>query len=148
MQPKIRNASVADLSDILKLYTQPELDNGAVLSFSETTKLFHCIESYPNYSIYVACINGEVVGTFGLLIMHNLGHQGALSGIVEDVVVDPNLHREGIGKAMMHFAMQKCKENKCYKLSLSTNLKRKNAHLFYESLGFKKHGFSYTIHIS
>ena len=35
----------------------------------------------------MAELNGEIVGTFALLIMDNLAHLGAPSGVVEDVVV-------------------------------------------------------------
>jgi GNAT superfamily N-acetyltransferase len=33
----------------------------------------------------------------------------------------------------------------CYKLILSSNLKREAAHAFYESLGFERHGYSFRI---
>jgi hypothetical protein len=48
----------------------------------------------------------------------------------------------------MEYAMQKCKELGCYKLSLSSNVKRENAHKFYESLGFIKYGYSFVVDIT
>jgi len=33
----------------------------------------------------------------------------------------------------------------CYKLMLSSNLRREAAHRFYASLGFEKHGYSFQI---
>jgi predicted GNAT family acetyltransferase len=44
--------------------------------------------------------------------------------------------------------MDRCKESGCYKLMLSSNIKRDLAHQFYEKLGFKKHGYSFTIEFS
>jgi len=41
--------------------------------------------------------------------------------------------------------MQIAKEKGCYKLTLSSNLRREAAHAFYESLGFTKHGYSFLI---
>lgn len=79
------------------------------------------------------------------MIMDNLAHQGAPSGIIEDVVVSERHQRQGIGKAMMQYAMQVCQERGCYKVSLSSNLKRAKAHRFYESLGFQKHGYSFLV---
>ena len=33
----------------------------------------------------------------------------------------------------------------CYKMALSSNLKREAAHRFYDSLGFGRHGYSFLI---
>ncbi len=41
---------------------------------------------------------------------------------------------------------QRCQEAGCYKMSLSSNLKRAQAHAFYESIGFEKHGYSFWVH--
>ncbi|MCP4230637.1 MAG: GNAT family N-acetyltransferase, partial [bacterium] len=48
---------------------------------------------------------------------------------------------------MMDFALQRAQEAGCYKLALSTNVKRDEAHRFYENLGYKRHGYSYLIEI-
>ena len=148
MEIKLRVATEADLSEILRLYAHLEINSAAVLQLDEAKRLFHHIETYPDYTVYVACIDDVVVGSFALLIMPVLGHLSTSSGIVEDVIVDLTLHRNGIGKVMMRSAMQICKEKHCYKLSLSTNLKRKDAHIFYESLGFEKHGYSFKIDLT
>jgi GNAT superfamily N-acetyltransferase len=147
MNIEIRDANENDLQDILSLYAQPSMDNGKVLSIVDAQKIFNRIQQYPNYVVYVALMNNVIVGTFALLIMDNLAHIGTPSGIVEDVAVDQNNQGRGIGKKMMQFAMQKCKESGCYKLILSSNVKRTKAHQFYESLGFKQHGISFHVDI-
>jgi hypothetical protein len=43
--------------------------------------------------------------------------------------------------------MKYSKEKGCYKMTLSSNLKRESAHAFYDSLGFKKHGFSFLVEL-
>ena len=48
---------------------------------------------------------------------------------------------------MMREALKICNEKGCYKAVVSSNLKRKRAHAFYESLGFKRHGYSYYVAI-
>lgn len=140
----IKVASIDDVSSILNLYSAV-LDNGNVISITQAELLFQKMQSYPNYKIYVAEKEGEIIGTFALLIMDNLAHQGTPSGIVEDVAVLNDLQGKGIGKLMMKFAMEKCKEAGCYKLVLSSNVKRIEAHAFYESLDFEKHGFSFKV---
>jgi GNAT superfamily N-acetyltransferase len=60
-------------------------------------------------------------------------------------VVAPDCQSMGIGRRMMAFARERCAENGCYKLALSSNLKRERAHEFYESIGFEKHGYSFRV---
>ena len=141
----IRPAAAADLSGVLALYGQPEIDDGDVLPLDEAERMFRRFERYPDYTLYVAEQDGAIVGSFALLVMDNLGHLGAKSGIVEDVVVEPALHGCGIGRAMMHFAVERCREKRCYKVMLSSNASRQRAHAFYEALGFERHGYSFRI---
>ena len=138
-------ADSGDLPCVLALYAQPDLDDGHVLPIHEAERLFARFSHYPNYTLYVAEKDGRIVGSFALLIMDNLGHLGAPSAIVEDVVVDPALQGQGIGRAMMDFAVARARENHCYKMVLSSNAKRERAHAFYEQLGFERHGYSFRL---
>ena len=143
----IRKATKDDLQQVLNLYATVEIDEEEILSVSEAEVIFDRFSTYPEYSLYVACIDDIVAGTFELLIMDNLGHKGRLSGIVEDVVVDRDYRSQGIGAKMMEHAIGICKSYGCYKLTLSSNLKRERAHGFYENFGFKKHGYSFLIEL-
>ena len=140
-----REASKADLPDILRLHAQPEMDDGPVLSVTDAEQMFDRMARYPDYRIYLAIRDDRIVGTFALLIMDNLAHQGAPSGVIEDVAVDPHSQGQGIGTAMVRHALRVCGEKGCYKVALSSNLKRERAHAFYESLGFERHGYSFKI---
>ena len=144
----IRPAAAVDLEKVLALYAQPEFDAEDVLPLETAKRLWQRFADYPDYTLYVAERAGDIVGSFALLVMHNLGHLGAPSAIVEDVVVARAFQRHGIGKAMMQFALDRCREKGCYKLMLSSNAKREDAHAFYESLGFVRHGFSFRIDLA
>jgi GNAT superfamily N-acetyltransferase len=141
----IRKASPQDLRAILALYAEPDIDDGHVLDLSDAERIYERMQRYPNYATYVAVLEGEVVGTFSLLIMDNLAHMGAPSGVVEDVVVRSRWRGKGVGRRMMRFAVERCREAGCYKMALSSNLKRARAHSFYESLGFQRHGYSFIV---
>lgn len=154
----MREATENDLPAVLTLYAQPAMDNGKVLTLPEAKVLLAQFRQYPSYRLWVACeaapdaspnadSSGEVVGTYALLIMHNLAHQGTPSAIVEDVVVSAERQGQGIGQQMMQHAQQQARVAGCYKLVLSSNQKRERAHAFYESLGFHRHGFSFVIGI-
>jgi GNAT superfamily N-acetyltransferase len=141
----VRPADEADLPAVLALYGHPEIDGADLLPLAEARALFQRFATYPNYRLFVACDGRRIVGTFTLLIVDNLAHRGAPSGLVEDVVVAADCQYRGIGKQMMHFAREECRRAGCYKLALSSNLKRAAAHRFYESLGFERHGFSFRV---
>jgi GNAT superfamily N-acetyltransferase len=141
----IRPATAPDLPMVLDLYAQPDFDAGNVLPLETARQMLDRFGAYPDYMLYVAERSGGIVGSFAMLVMHNLGPLGAPSAIVEDVVVAPSLHGQGIGKAMMRFALDRCYDKGCYKLTLASNAKRKRAHAFYESLGFERHGFSFRV---
>lgn len=141
---EIRPATAVDLAAVLALYAQPEIDDGDILSPAEARAIFERFQAYPNYKLYVACADAQIVGTFSLLIVENLAHRGAPSGLVEDVVVAVAHQHRGIGRRMMRFALARCRERGCYKMALSANRRRASAHRFYESLGFVRHGYSFV----
>ena len=138
-----RVALKTDLPAILRLYSQSEMDDGNILPLSNAQVIFERMEQYPNYKVFVAVHQEKIVGTFALLIMDNLGHMGTPSAVIEDVVVDPVLQRQGIGKTMMKYALDIAGKEGCYKAIVSSNLKRHKAHMFYESLDFERHGYSF-----
>ncbi len=104
----LRKATREDLPAILNLYVQAGFDEPAEIDLSAAVRIWERIQQYPHYSLYLAVQADEIVGTFALLILDNLAHHGRPSGIVEDMAVDPAHQGQGIGKAMMHFAMKEC----------------------------------------
>src|SRR5215471_15344619 len=141
----VREALLSDLPAVLDLYAQPELDGDGVISLEEASRVYERMARYPDFRLYVAELDGRVVGTFMLIVMDNLAHGGAPSGLVESVVVAADTQGRGIGTAMMQHARAHCRSRGCYKMALSSNLKRERAHAFYDGLGFERHGFSFRV---
>jgi GNAT superfamily N-acetyltransferase len=142
---EIRDAVDADLPGILHVLAESGIDGEHSFDLEEARRHLAHLRSWPNFRLLAAFINGEVVGTYSLLIMDKLGKRGARAGVVEDVAVSPTYQGKGIGRAMMAHALEECCKAGCYKLMLSSNLKRGSAHRFYESLGFERHGYSFAI---
>jgi GNAT superfamily N-acetyltransferase len=143
-----RAASKADLSEILRLYAQPDLDDGKVLPLFEPERIFERMARYPDYTIYVAVCDDPIVDTFALLIMDNLGHVGTPSAVIDDVAVDPawqGTWRRKHDDPLYVYALEVARQKDCYKAALSSNLKRERAHAFYESLGFERQGSSFRV---
>lgn len=145
MDLTIREAAAGDLGAVLEIYRDSGLDAEAGLGADEARLIYGKMKAYPSYTIYIAETDGAARGTFSLLIMDTIAHGGTPSAVVEAVAVSRSSQGKGVGKAMMRFAMQRCKALGCYKLMLCSNGKRTDAHRFYESLGFARHGFSYSI---
>ena len=139
----IRDATERDLPAILQILAESGIDGGESFTLNEARDHFARICSRPGFRFLVADLDGEVVGTYVLQIMEKLGKRGTPAGVVEDVAVLPARHGRGIGRAMMEHAREACRAAGCYKLALSSNLKREDAHRFYDSLGFERHGFSF-----
>lgn len=142
----IRRAKESDLPEVIRLQHQLDSDEPRIPD-DDAQRIFARMNSYPDYGIFVAESEGVIAGTFTLLVMDKLGHNGRPAGIVEDVVVDEHLRGRGIGAKMMRFAMDYCRLRGCYKLMLSSNAKRTPAHTFYEGLGFERHGFSFLVEL-
>src|SRR4051812_18635224 len=121
MDVSIQEAKEQDLPALIDLYKQLDASDSEQLSIEATTQMFRKISMYPDYKLYIAVKDGQIVGTFTLLIMDSLAHRGKPSGIVEDIVVDEIWRGKGVGKLMMQFAMNYCKKVGCSKLALSSN---------------------------
>lgn len=147
MTVQIRVATEADLPGILDLFAQPDFNDGKVLPIEDARRLLAKMATYPNYRTFVAERGGSIVGTFALLVMDNLAHLGTPSAIVESVAVTPVQQGSGIGKIMMDHAMQEARAAGCYKIVLSSNMKREKAHAFYDGLDYERHGISFMTRI-
>lgn len=120
-----------------------DLDSQNRLSHQEACSLLNRISVYPYFKIFCLFEHTNLLATYTLIIFDNFGHGGKRIAIVENVVVAEDARHRGIGRKMMHDAMQRAQDQGCYKLMLSSDIKRTGAHAFYESLGFERHGISF-----
>jgi GNAT superfamily N-acetyltransferase len=87
-----------------------------------------------HHGIFVAAQTNEVVGWVhvcqcDLLIMPR-------HAIVLGLIVDENYRRSGIGKKLMQSIESWAKERECEAILLRSNIIRKEAHIFYEKIGY------------
>lgn len=141
----IRQATPDDALALLQLYAQPDYDNGQVLSEEGARTILLKAEKYPFYKFYIGEREGCPLGTYALLVMENIGHMGSPSAIVESVAVAPDAQGYGVGHALMVHALSMAAAQGCYKLALSSNIRRTAAHAFYDRLGFLRHGISFVV---
>ena len=77
--------------------------------------------------------------------MPNLSHFGRPYAIVENVVVDAAARGHRCGEPLMRFAIDLARDAGCYKLAITSNRHRAEAHRFYERLGFTATHFGFRI---
>jgi GNAT superfamily N-acetyltransferase len=135
----VRHAMEKDVPRLLELYHQlalePEKHREPPLY--EALKVFRQMTQFPGCRLLVADDNGQVVGTASVAVLPALAHGTAPFAIAEYVVVDEKYRSKGIGKLLMQSAISVAKEAHCYKLTLTSDVRRERAHKFYKSLGFE-----------
>lgn len=138
----IRTANLEDVPLLIELYAG--MDGEPPLPNALAEDIFAAIVKIPNYNIYIVFENNQPVGTFSLLHVPTMMHEGYHKyAVLDALTVTPKLRSHGIGKQIMKTAMKLSADAGCYKLMLSSNLKRERAHQFYQSLGLEQHGWSF-----
>jgi len=135
-----RTATIEDLPAVLAMLMDDELGK---LREDVSTPLnpaylaaFEALDRDPNQLLVVAERDGTVVGTCQLSFLAGLSHQGMWRGQIEGVRIASSERGSGLGKAMMAWVIAQCRARGCGLLQLTTDKRRKDAHRFYEHLGF------------
>ena len=145
----IVDAQRDDIPTLIVLYTAAGLDTRGPHDEAVARGAWDRMErAVPGVRVFIAQRAGIAVGTYTLFVLPLLAHAGAPEAIVEDVAVHPEAQGQGIGRALMEHAMQLAREAGCYKLALSSNQRREQAHAFYERLGFARHGVSFAVELT
>jgi GNAT superfamily N-acetyltransferase len=139
---QVREARFEDLEAIIRLHEEDELGSHGDVWNSETEPAyeaaFHAIGRSVENTLFVAVDDNEVIGTFQLTFIPNLTGRGAMRVKVESVKVKAARRSGGIGARMMAFAEDYARTNGAAAMELTSNKTRKNAHRFYERLGFSR----------
>jgi GNAT superfamily N-acetyltransferase len=97
---------------------------------------FDAIAASPSNLLYVAEADGEIVGTLQLTFIPGLDYLGAERMLIEAVRVARERRNSGLGKAMITQAIELARRRGCQRVELTSSASRKDAHRFYERLGF------------
>lgn len=98
---------------------------------------FAAIQADPNQLLAVAEEDGPLAGTLQLTFLPGLSHMGAWRGQIEAVRVAATRRGSGLGAQMIEWAVEQCRARGCRMVQLTTSTSRKDAHRFYERLGFR-----------
>ncbi|MEN3976825.1 GNAT family N-acetyltransferase [Emcibacter sp. SYSU 3D8] len=98
---------------------------------------FNAISADQNQFLAVALLDQSVVGTLHLSFIPGLALTGAWRGQIESVRIRQDHRDAGLGGTMIEWAIGRCREKGCRIVQLTTDKSRRDAHRFYERLGFE-----------
>jgi GNAT superfamily N-acetyltransferase len=133
----VRAATDADVEPVVALLEHGSLVEGKEdpLDLTPYRTALADIGRQPG-GVLVAEVGGRLVGVGQLIIFRHLQSLGGLCAEIESVHVHPDQRGRGIGRALMEAAVQQARDLGCYRVQLTSNVARADAHRFYESLGF------------
>lgn len=145
----IRRARDTDLAEIIALFASDTVgghgDTTDEAAFEDYLRAFHAIDASASEQLFVADLDGEIVGTFQLLFSRTLTARGQLILIIESVQTRGDLRGIGIGAKMMAHAVEEGKRRDCRLVQIGSNMNRVDAHRFYERQGFAKTHYGFKM---
>ena len=137
----IREAQESDLAALIALFAADAMgghgDTSDPAAYDDYLRAFRIISVSSDQTLYAAELDGEIVGTFQTTVMTSLNARGSSVMIIEAVQTRGDVRGQGIGAQMINFCIAEAKSRGMRLVQLTSNAQRKDAHRFYERLGFK-----------
>ncbi|WP_208459099.1 GNAT family N-acetyltransferase [Paraburkholderia sp. BCC1876] len=136
----IRTARGADADILQSLYRQLIDDENV----KATARQIQILEDDARTRLLVCEIDGRIRGTVLVCLCADAMYAGQPFAVVENLVVDQECRRNGIGRALLREVEQFCRSRDCSKIMLLSSAARVDAHRFFEQFGFlgdRKRGF-------
>jgi GNAT superfamily N-acetyltransferase len=95
------------------------------------------------YRTLLAELDGKVCGMIGTLAHPSYEHNDP-SGRILALVTVTTARRRGIGRALIASTEKAFGQKRVTRVSLDTRFMRKDAHQFYESLGYERNGWRFV----
>jgi GNAT superfamily N-acetyltransferase len=144
-----RRATEADVPAIIKMLADDTLGASREALGAESLPryldAFRVIDADANQFLLVVDDGKEIVGTLQLTFIAGLARGGLKRGLVEAVRVASDRRGEKIGEAMLAWAVDKCRHERCGIVQLTTDKSRTDAHRFYDRLGFEPSHIGYKM---
>lgn len=138
---QLRAALPADLPGVVDLLAADQIGATRDSWAGDVTgyrRAFDAITQDPAQLLLVAVdpADGALVGTLQLTVIPGLARRGALRAQIEAVRVAVDRRGGGLGGAMIRWAVAEAGNRGCTLVQLTSDVRRADAHRFYERLGF------------
>jgi len=134
-----RTACKGDVTDLCELYHQsmPEVTT----SPESMEKMITASQNNPDNRTIVGIMDGKVVATFQLILYDNPVRAPKRKAVIDSVVVNETARNQGIGTAMMDWAVAFLRDEGCSHIGVASRYSRKVAHHVYQKLDFEQFGY-------
>ena len=132
----VRAVEAADVEALADLMTQL----GYETRTSEMQMRMEAILSNKNYTTFVAVTKGMVCGMIGTFTRYTYEHNSP-SAMILALVVSEKMRGHGVGHALISAAEKDLAQRNIRRVAVNARFERKEAHEFYEKLGYTKNGF-------
>lgn len=129
----IRELRTDDLPWLARLYKQFWGDNS---DMERMRSNFESLRRTPGYLFLVAESRGRLVGTVRGVVCASLYGDCRPFMVVDDVIVDVNWRRQGIGSRLLWSLEQRAIVSDCEYITFVTERERTGAQRFYSSMGY------------
>jgi GNAT superfamily N-acetyltransferase len=131
----IRDAERSDAAALVRLLEQLGYPAGE----DAVVRRLERIGDSPADRLFVAELEGEVVGLAGIHVSPSLEHD-ADAAKVSAIVVDEAHRRRGVGRALLDAVEDEARARGCGLVFLTTAERRREAHEFYRRAGWEETG--------
>ncbi|MCL1862595.1 MAG: GNAT family N-acetyltransferase [Defluviitaleaceae bacterium] len=141
----IRDMETSDMEALSELYSIYWGEKSNVTNMKETLTRF---KQNPAYIFLCACEDDKLVGSVSGIVCGDLYGDCYPFLVAENMAVDKNFQRRGVGQALFSELEKRAKSLGCSQVLLVTESERDDACKFYESIGFDpdaKRGFKKKI---
>ncbi|EPY09287.1 hypothetical protein AZ66_11585 [Paenibacillus sp. E194] len=130
----IRSIKENELLALSELYQELM---GQQTNQSKLEQVYRTIQHNEQYIILGAFDEEQLVGSLMGIICHDLVGDCKPFMVIENVIVSPLVRRQGVGNKLMQEIENMARQRDCYYIIFVSGEQRKEAHQFYERLGFK-----------
>jgi len=131
---EIGRLTEADLPALAGLYKQFWGEDYCLEKMRET---FRRLKGRPDYIFLAAKDDRGLVGSVLGIVCEELYGQYVPFMVVEDVIVDYEHRKSGIGAALLQYIEEHARNQNCSYIMLITDKDRVGSQMFYKSLGYK-----------
>ncbi|MGH8889802.1 MAG: GNAT family N-acetyltransferase [Acidothermaceae bacterium] len=134
----IRHARDGDIDRLVELLSLGTLrpDQESIDDRESYARALAEIAAAPYNELLVAERDGQVVGTCQVFGVRQFHHRGGLCAEIEGVHVHPDVRGQGVGSLLIDRAVDVARAWGSYRVQLTSNKVRTEAHRFYARLGF------------
>ena len=130
-------ASRQDVPDVMALLRDDPLGQGREIGDpAPYLAAFDAMQAEAANHLIVGRIGGKVVACYQITFISGLSLSAARRAQIEGVRVAPGLRGQRIGQALVDDAETRARAAGCRLLQFTTNASRRDAHRFYDRLGF------------